>query len=445
MTKPIVAIVGRPNVGKSTFFNRIVGQRVAIVEDVPGTTRDRLYGDAEWMGREFTLVDTGGLEPGLPTEWAERIRDQVEIAIDEADIIVFLTDARDGVTETDWEITDLLRRTTTPVVLGVNKVDNEQRRLDAVEFFALGLGDPLPLSAYHGTGTGDLLDAVVSHLPAPVDEEALGEAAKIAIVGRPNVGKSMLLNAFLGQERAIVSEVPGTTRDAIDTILDWEGERVLLIDTAGIRRRGRIQGGIEKYSVLRSLRAIERADVVLLVLDASEAMTAQDAHIAGYICEAYKGMVIVVNKWDLVAKGGQARADFSRLIRSELKFLPSAPILFISAKLGQGVDHILPAVMAVKRERQKRVPTGLLNTTVNQAVMGHSPPSERGKRLKVLYVTQAEIDPPTFVFFVNDPKLLHFSYQRYLENKLREAFGFEGTPIKLIFKPREEAKQTPSP
>ncbi|MDO8670736.1 MAG: ribosome biogenesis GTPase Der [Dehalococcoidia bacterium] len=441
MAKPIVAIVGRPNVGKSTLFNRIVGHRVAIVEDIPGTTRDRLYGDAEWMGKEFTLVDTGGLEPGSPDEWAERIREQVEIAIEEADVIVFLTDARDGLTEVDREITDLLRRTTQPVLLGVNKVDNEQRRLEAVEFFALSLGEPITLSAFHGTGTGDLLDTLVSHFPAAFEEEEIGKAAKIAIVGRPNVGKSMLLNCLLGEERVIVSEVPGTTRDAIDTVLDWEGERVLLIDTAGIRRRGKIEGGVEKYSVMRSLRAIERADVVLLILDAAEAMTAQDAHIAGYAYEAYKGMVIVVNKWDLVADSGETHDDYTRHIREDIKFLPSAPILFISAKTGQGVDQILPAVMKVKHEREKRIPTAQLNTSVTEAVLGHSPPSARGRRLKVLYTTQAEVNPPTFVFFVNDPKLLHFSYQRYLENKLREAFGFDGTPIKLILKPREKGKQ----
>lgn len=441
MAKPIVAIVGRPNVGKSTLFNRIVGHRVAIVEDIPGTTRDRLYGDAEWMGKEFTLVDTGGLEPGSPDEWAERIREQVEIAIEEADVIVFLTDARDGLTEVDREITDLLRRTTQPVLLGVNKVDNEQRRLEAVEFFALSLGEPITLSAFHGTGTGDLLDTLVSHFPAAIEEEEIGKAAKIAIVGRPNVGKSMLLNCLLGEERVIVSEVPGTTRDAIDTVLDWEGERVLLIDTAGIRRRGKIEGGVEKYSVMRSLRAIERADVVLLILDAAEAMTAQDAHIAGYAYEAYKGMVIVVNKWDLVADSGETHDDYTRHIREDIKFLPSAPILFISAKTGQGVDQILPAVMKVKHEREKRIPTAQLNTSVTEAVLGHSPPSARGRRLKVLYTTQAEVNPPTFVFFVNDPKLLHFSYQRYLENKLREAFGFDGTPIKLILKPREKGKQ----
>ena len=445
--KPLVAIVGRPNVGKSTLFNRLVGQPIAIVEDLPGTTRDRLYADAEWAGRIFTVIDTGGLDPTSTEDYAARVRAQARLAIAEADVIVFLVDGREGLTSTDLEIAQTLRQTAKPVLLVCNKADNPRRRLDAVEFYELGLGEPLPVSSVHGTGTGDLLDAVVAHFPAPQPEEQ--EAAlRIAIVGRPNVGKSSLLNALLGQERAIVSERPGTTRDAIDTTLEHKGQRIILIDTAGIRKRGKVEPGIEKYSVLRALRAVDRADVVALLIDAVEGVTAQDTHIAGYVTEAMKGLVIAVNKWDLIraAKGGpQAagvtdyRRQYEAALRSQFNFVDYAPVLFISAKTGQRLPQVLEAAIKVKEERQRRVATGPLNAAVQEAVTRHEPPSDHGRQMKVFYVTQVAVEPPTFVFFVNDPRLLHFSYKRYLENELRQRFGFAGTPIQLVFRRRSEA------
>ncbi|HID64806.1 MAG TPA: ribosome biogenesis GTPase Der [Anaerolineae bacterium] len=452
MTKPIVAIVGRPNVGKSTLFNRLIGRPLAIVEDIPGTTRDRLYADTEWNGVPFTLVDTGGLEigvavPGHPhtegkplplsvasPQYVEQIRAQAEVAIAEADAIIFMVDVIDGLVAGDEDVADVLRRSQKPLFLAVNKADNEARREAAVEFYALGLGDPYPISALHGTGTGDLLDDVVASLPVQEAEEI--EAIKIAIVGRPNVGKSSLLNKLLGQERAIVSEIPGTTRDAIDTYLEWESVPIVLIDTAGIRRRGRIERGLEQYSVLRALRAIQRADVVLLLVDAMEMVTAQDAHIAGYILEAVKSVVVVVNKWDLVEKDTYTMIEYTRRIRAGLKFLDYVPVLFISALTGQRVNKVLPTALRVQEERLIRIPTSELNRIMMEAVARHSPPSKGGKRLKFYYATQAAVDPPTFIFFVNDTRLVHFSYERYIENRLRERYGFEGTPLRLIFRKR---------
>ena len=434
MTKPIVAIVGRPNVGKSTLFNRLVGKRLAIIEDEPGTTRDRLYADIDWKGSNLTLIDTGGLVPVPPSELAQRVKEQVEVAIEEADAIIFLVDVLDGVTHMDKGIAELLRRCDKPVMLAANKADNEQRSLDALQFYELALGDPLPISSYHDIGVAEFLDRVVESLPYfPPEEEP--EMMKVAIVGRPNVGKSMLLNAILGKERAIVTETPGTTRDAIDTIFEHNSERMLLIDTAGIRRRGRVEGGIERYSVARALRAISRADVALLITEATEPVTAQDAHIAGYIQQACKGIVLVVNKWDLVEEMADHR-QYTREIRQRLKFMPYVPILYISAKFGQGIDGVLNGAREIFEETKKRVPTALLNSVVRDAVAAHAPPSRAGKKLKILYVTQAEVSPPTFVFSVNDPALLHFSYQRYLENALRRSFGFQGTPLRLIFKRR---------
>ncbi len=455
--KPLVAIVGRPNVGKSTFFNRMIGQQMAIVEDLPGTTRDRLYGDADWNGRDFTLIDTGGLELGAADDITSRIRAQVELAIEEADVIVFIVDAHAGITEADSDVADLLRRSGKPVVLAANKADNPTRRQEAVEFYTLGLGEPITMSSSQGTGTGDVLDGITDALPpAEQEEEAEGEIPRVAIVGRPNVGKSSLLNAVLGQERVIVSEVPGTTRDAIDTAVEHNGQPLVLVDTAGIRRRGRIGPGIEKYSVLRATRAIDRCDVALLLIDATEGITAQDTHIAGVIHEAGKGVVVVINKWDILKeKRAQHRAgtappledeppdaqDFKESVKRDLKFIPYAPLIFAAAKTRYHIAPILDAALKIAEERKRRVPTAKLNEIVKTALIRHAPPSVKGRALRVYYVTQAEISPPTFIFFVNDPELLHFSYQRYLENQLRLAFGFEGTTIRLHFRPRERRER----
>jgi GTP-binding protein len=446
MSKAIVAIVGRPNVGKSALFNRIVGRPVAIVEDVTGTTRDRLYADAEWQGREFAVVDTGGVQlvwseaaveaSATPEGLIEDVRLQAEVAIDEADAILFLVDAMAGLTVADDEVAQLLRRADKPVVLVANKADNDRFRLAALDFYSMGLGDPYPVSALHGTGTGDMLDAVVTALP--VEEKEEGEAGvKVAIVGRPNVGKSSLLNALLGEARVIVSEVPGTTRDAIDIVMNWEGQALALIDTAGIRRRGRIDRGIEKYSVLRALRAIGRADVVLLLLDATDMVTAQDAHVAGYILDESKSVVVLVNKWDLIEKDTHTMVEFTDRIRSELKFLAYVPVLFISAKTRQRVHQVLPTALKVNEQRSLRIGTSELNQILQSAVMRHAPPSKAGKRLKFLYASQVAVDPPTFVFFVNDERLVHFSYERYLENCLRERYEFLGTPLRLSFRKRK--------
>ena len=436
MTKPIVAIVGRPNVGKSTLFNRLVGRRLAIVEDEPGTTRDRLYADIAWNESAFTIVDTGGLLLTPPSDMAQRVKEQVEVAIEEADAIILMVDVLGGVTHMDRDIAEMLRRSVKPVVLAANKADNERRSLDAAEFHQLALGDPIPISAYHDIGIDELLDRVAEGLHYTPPEEEL-EMMKVAIVGRPNVGKSTLLNAILGQERAIVNATPGTTRDAIDTVFEYNGERMLLIDTAGIRRRGRIEGGIERYGAARALRAIDRADVALLITEATEPLTAQDAHIAGYIQKAFRGMELVVNKWDLVEEMVD-RTQYTREIRRRLKFMPYAPIFYISATLGKGIDDVLGAAWEIFEERKKRVPTAMLNSMVRDAVAAHAPPSVVGRKLKILYATQAEISPPTFVFFVNDPALMHFSYRRYLENRLRQSFGFKGTPLRLILKGRGE-------
>ncbi|MBU1877367.1 MAG: ribosome biogenesis GTPase Der [Chloroflexi bacterium] len=434
--KALVAIVGRPNVGKSTLFNRLAGRRQAIVDDVAGTTRDRLYADAEWTGHTFAIIDTGGLDLGSSDDMSARIREQAQAAIAEADVVVFLTDAVDGLTGLDYSVADLIRRgdAQQPVILAVNKCENEARRLAALEFYELGLGDPIPISALHGTGTGDLLDAIVAHLPAdePADDE---DMIHVAIVGRPNVGKSSLLNALLGRERAIVSPVPGTTRDAIDTPIVWAGQPVVLIDTAGIRRRGRIESGVEKYSVLRALKAINRADVAVLVLDATEGVTAQDAHIAGYIIEASKGVVIAVNKWDLVPdKTGHTIDEYTAFIMDQLKFVDYVPIVFISALTRQRVDKVMDLALGISENRALRIPTEPLNRFLRRITYQHAPPTKKGQRLRFYYVTQPAVDPPTFVFFVNQPELVHFSYQRYLENQLREEFGFQGTPIKLSFR-----------
>ena len=468
--KPLVAIVGRPNVGKSTFFNRMLGERVAVVEDLPGTTRDRIYGDTDWNGREFTLIDTGGLEFGFtipvgqvglngqPGDIMKNVRSQAELAIEEADVIVFMVDARSGITAADEEVADLLRRTQKPVIVAANKADNAARRQDAVEFYSLGLGEPVTISSIQGTGTGDLLDVIVEALP-PEDEEGEGEededVVRIAIVGRPNVGKSSLLNAVLGFERSIVSEVPGTTRDAIDTRIEFKDRKLILIDTAGIRRRGKVGPGIEKFSVLRSTRAIERCDVALLLIDASEGLAAQDTHIAGEIQDQAKGVVVVVNKWDLAQAQRRAEREgkfphpddeiesaeaYRRIIAEGLKFIPYAPIVFASAKTGYHVQGLLETALDVADIRYLRVSTSRLNELVQEAVRRHNPPVTNNRTLKIYYVTQTRVNPPTFVFFVNAPEAVHFSYERYLENRLRDAFGFKGTAIRLFFRPRSKTE-----
>jgi len=431
-SKPIVAIIGRQNVGKSTLLNRLAGKRVAIVEDQPGTTRDRIFASVSWQGVEFILVDTGGLELGAESTIAQGVRQQAEAAVSEADALIFLVDVIDGVVPADQEIADQLRQVSKPMVLVANKADNNRLEAEAVEFYQLGLGEPLPISAYHGRGTAALLDKVIALLPSPPPAEAEPEIMKMAIVGRPNVGKSTLLNALLGGPRVLVDEAPGTTRDAIDTLLDFEGQSMLLIDTAGIRRRGRRGAGVERYSAIRALRAIDRADIALLILDATELVTAQDTHIAGYIQQAAKGIVLIVNKWDLAVN--KEPVEFTRYIKSQLKFVAYAPVVYVSAKLGRGVKKVIPEVLRVYQERFKRLATAEVNEVIQRAVKAHILPRVGAKQLKVRYATQAEVNPPTFVFFVNDTKLVHFSYQRYLENNLRRSFGFAGTPLRLVFK-----------
>jgi len=437
MSKPIVAIIGRQNVGKSTLLNRIAGKPLAIVEDLPGTTRDRIFADVSWQENEFIIVDTGGLELKTDSPIAQGVQAQALAAITEADVIIFLVDIKDGVTPVDTEIADRIRKAGKPVLLVANKADNARLETEGVEFYQLGLGEPLAISAHHGRAIAELLDRVISLLPSPTPAKAELEIMKVAIVGRPNVGKSMMLNAILGEERAIVDATPGTTRDAIDTPLDFNGQSMLLIDTAGIRRRGRLGIGVERYSVLRALRAIDRADVVVLVIDATELITAQDMHIAGYIKQAAKGILLVVNKWDLIED--KDINEYNRYIKDQLKFMAYASVLYTSAKFREGTDRILPEVCQIYKERQKRLATAAVNSVVQQAVASHNIPRSGKKQLKILYATQAEVNPPTFVFFVNDAKLIHFSYQRYLENKLRQAFGFAGTPLRLILKTRGEA------
>lgn len=436
MAKPLVALVGRPNVGKSTLFNRLVGERMAIVEDLPGTTRDRLYGEFQWDGRDIAVVDTGGIVPGLSEDVSESVFEQAQLAIEEADVIVFLVDSRSGITAVDQDITNMLRRSGKRVIVAANKVDNVQQEMTAFEFHALGLGDPQPVSAGRGINTGDLLDRIVSLLPPPVEEDSDEEVARVAIVGRPNVGKSSLVNALVGEKRTIVSEVPGTTRDAVDTVLEYKGETVVLVDTAGIRRRGKIGQGIERYSVIRALRAIDRADVAVLVVDATQPLVAQDAHVAGFVQQEGTGLVVAVNKWDLIEKDSRTMPEYERAIREELKFMPYVPIIFISAVTGQRIQHVLDLALSIRAERAKRISTGLLNEAVRKALLEHQPAAQHGKLVKLFYITQVAIDPPTFVVKVNDPDAVHFSYRRFLENRLRDQFGFFGTPIRIYFRPR---------
>ena len=460
MRKPLVALVGRPNVGKSTLFNRLVGQRMAVVDDTPGTTRDRLQADCEWNGVLFTVVDTGGIEV-LPERvldqvdvrrideravqllsensalFIREIRAQAELAIQAADAVVMLCDAETGLSAADEEVADILRRTDKPVFVAVNKSDNAARRDAALEFYALGVGELSIISALHGTGVGDLLDDVVAVLPPAPSEEEDDDSIKVAIIGRPNVGKSSLLNRLLGREQAIVSPIPGTTRDAVDTLVTYFGMTITLIDTAGIRRRGRIERGVEKWSVLRALRAIQRADVALLLIDAVEGITAQDTHIAGMIIDERVSVVVIVNKWDAIKKDSYTILEFGQRVRAELNFMDYVPVLFISALTGQRVGKVLKTALSVQEERLVRIPTARLNRLVREAVNRHHPRSKHGKRLKIYYASQVTIDPPTFVFHVNDPELLHFSYARYLENQIRAAYPFSGTPLRVSFRKRQ--------
>jgi len=436
--KPLVAIVGRPNVGKSTLFNRIAGRPAAIVSEVPGTTRDRVTTEAAWGDHPFILVDTGGLHLLPETELWPQIRAQIDIAIGEADIIIMVVDAHDGVTAADWDVADELRRTEVPVLLAANKADNELRETEAVAFYELGLGDPLPISAYHNRGIEDLMAQVIDRFPADAPPPATFVDLRLAIVGRTNVGKSMLLNAITGQDRAIVSDVPGTTRDALDTQITYDGRTVILVDTAGIRRRGKIGPGIERYSALRAIRAIDRADVAVLVIDASEPSTSQDTHIASYILDAYKGIVLAVNKWDLARGLDLTKDEASRKIKERFKFAPYAPVRFVSALQGSGIVSLMQATQSVYSHWSKEVPRYDLRRTVLNAVASHPPTTSGRRSLKIYGVSQDRSSPPSFTFYVNRSDMVHFSYRRYLENRMRDAYGFEGSPLKMRFKGRGE-------
>lgn len=459
MLKPIVALVGRPNVGKSTLFNRIAQDRQAVVDDVPGTTRDRLVAEAEWAGVIFDIVDTGGIDPTQTgpgkeqqplsigsSKFIQEIRQQAEIAISEADAVVLVTDVESGVTPADLEVAQILRRHQKerdgkpwpPVILAVNKCENQARRADAYQFYELGMGDPYPISAKHGSGTGDMLDALVNSFKHWVKETKEDDSIKISIVGKPNVGKSTLLNHLVGKERSIVSPIAGTTRDAVDTPLVYEGIPITLIDTAGIRKRGKIDPGVEKYSVIRSLRAIERSDVALLLVDAVSGITAQDTHIAGFILDYWKSVVVIVNKWDSIEKDSYTMQDYTMHLRHELNFLDYVPVLFISAKTGQRIHQVLPTALQVQEERVLRIPTSKLNQLIRKALDRHPSPSKAGRHLKIYYGSQVRSEPPTFLLHVNDPKLAHFTYVRFLENQIREAHPFLGTPIRIVLRARSE-------
>ncbi len=445
MSKPIVAIVGRENVGKSTLFNRIIGARHAIVEDTPGITRDRLYRDAEWLDREFTLIDTGGIkfntEEGLIYG---KVKQQAQLAIEEAAVIIFVVDITDGLTADDEDVAELLRRSGKPVVLAVNKADDfsdPEKLLPMYDFYSLSLGEPIPVSATHALNIGDLLDAVIAHFPPANTNEEEGDRINIAFIGRPNVGKSSLVNRLLGQERVIVSDMPGTTRDAIDTVLVKDGQEYVIIDTAGMRRKGRINEPAEHYSVSRSLNAIDRCDVAVLVIDASAGIIEMDKKIAGYAHEAGKGLLIVVNKWDLPEKETNTMAKFEEDIKEELAFASYALTLFVSAKTGQRCSKILPLVDFISEQHSRRLTTAQLNEVLREAIALNPPPTDKGRRLKVLYATQVGVKPPKIVIFLNNPEIMHFSYARYLENKIREAFGFAGTPISLLWRKREQEEQ----
>ncbi|MDQ0213706.1 GTP-binding protein [Oikeobacillus pervagus] len=436
MVKPVVAIVGRPNVGKSTIFNRIVGERISIVEDVSGVTRDRIYSSAEWLTHEFNIIDTGGIDIG-DEPFLDQIRQQAEIAIDEADVIILLTSGREGVTSADEEVAKILYRSKKPVVLAVNKVDNPEMRDQIYDFYALGFGEPFPVSGAHGIGLGDLLDEVAKHFPETEEEEYDDQVIKFCLIGRPNVGKSSLVNAILGEERVIVSDIAGTTRDAVDSLYTYDGQEYVIIDTAGMRKKGKVYESTEKYSVLRALRAMERSDVVLVVLNADEGIREQDKKIAGYAHEAGRAIVIVVNKWDTIEKDERTMRDFEQKIRNNFLFLDYAPIVFLSAKTKKRLHTLLPVINMVSENHAQRIQSSVLNEVIMDAVAMNPTPTDKGKRLKIFYATQVAVKPPTFILFVNEPELLHFSYERFLQNRIRETFGFEGTPIRIIARARK--------
>ncbi|MCI8639495.1 MAG: ribosome biogenesis GTPase Der [Coprococcus sp.] len=439
MSKPVVAIVGRPNVGKSTLFNALAGEKIAIVKDTPGVTRDRIYADVSWLDREFTLIDTGGIEPESDDVILSRMREQAQIAIDTADVILFMTDVRQGLVDSDAKVADMLRRSQKPIVLVVNKVDDYKKMMsDVYEFYNLGIGEPMPISAVGKIGLGDMLDMVLSYLPKGGGEEEEDDRPRIAIVGKPNVGKSSIINRLLGEERVIVSDIAGTTRDAIDTDVVHNGQEYVFIDTAGLRRKSKVKEELERYSIIRTVTAVERSDVVLLVIDAIEGVTEQDAKIAGIAHDRGKGIIIVVNKWDAIEKETKTVKEYEHQIRMILSFMPYAEIMYVSAKTGQRLMKLYDVIDAVIANQTLRVATGVLNEIVSEAVVMQQPPSDKGKRLKIYYITQTSVKPPTFVIFVNDKELMHFSYLRYLENKIREAFGFQGTSLKFFVRGRKE-------
>lgn len=436
MVKPVIAIVGRPNVGKSTIFNRIVGERISIVEDTPGVTRDRIYSSAEWLNHEFNIIDTGGIDIG-DEPFLEQIREQAEIAMNEADVIIFITNGQEGVTAADEEVAKILYKTKKPVVLAVNKIDNPEMRENIYEFYSLGFGEPFPISGAHGLGLGDLLDEAAKHFPKSTHTDYDDDIVKFCLIGRPNVGKSSLVNAILGENRVIVSDIAGTTRDAIDSKVKIDGKEYVIIDTAGMRKRGKVYETTEKYSVLRALRAIERSDVVLVVLNGEEGIMEQDKRIAGYAHEAGRAVIIVVNKWDAVEKDEKTMRKFEQKIRDEFLFLDYAPIVFLSAKTKKRLHTLIPMIDLASENHVRRVETSVLNDVIMDAVMMNPAPADKGRRLKIYYATQVGVAPPTFVVFVNDPELMHFSYQRFLENRIRDAFGFEGTPIRIFARERK--------
>ncbi|WP_317294555.1 ribosome biogenesis GTPase Der [Ligilactobacillus saerimneri] len=436
MAKPIVAIVGRPNVGKSTIFNRIAGERISIVEDTPGVTRDRIYTNSEWLGHPFSMIDTGGIAVG-DEPLVQQISEQAEIAIDEADVIVFVVSVREGVTDADEKVAKILYRTNKPIILAVNKVDNPEQRAQIYDFYSLGFGDPIPVAGTHGIGTGDLLDAIVKNFPENAGDEE-DDSIKFSFIGRPNVGKSSLVNAILGEERVIVSGIEGTTRDAVDTkFTTADGSEFTMIDTAGIRKKGKVYENTEKYSVMRALRAIDRSDVVVMVLNAEEGIREQDKHVAGYAHEAGKGIIIAVNKWDAIKKNTHSLNDFTAAIRQEFQYLSYAPIIFVSAKTHQRLGELPALIKRINENHGRRIQSAVLNDVIMDALAYNPTPTDNGRRLRVYYTTQVATKPPTFVIFVNDPELMHFSYERFLENRIREAFDFEGTPVHLIERKRK--------
>ncbi len=441
MSKPVVAVVGRPNVGKSTLFNSLAGERISIVKDIPGVTRDRIYADISWLDKDFTLIDTGGIEPDSNDIILSQMREQAQIAIDTADVIMFMTDVRQGLVDSDSKVCDMLRRSNKPIVLVVNKVDDFDKFMpDVYEFYNLGIGEPHPISASSRLGLGDMLDEVIAHFPNQEESHEDEEIPKIAIVGKPNVGKSSLVNKLCGKDRVIVSDIAGTTRDAVDTKVKFDGKEYIFIDTAGIRRKSKIKEELERYSIIRAVTAVEKADVVIIMIDATEGVTEQDAKIAGIAHERGKGIIIAVNKWDAIEKNNKTVNEFSNKIRSVLSFMPYASIIYISALTGQRLPKIYDMIDVVIANNAMRVATGVLNEIVIEAVAMQQPPSDKGKRLKIFYVTQVSVKPPTFVIFVNDKNLMHFSYVRYLENRIRDAFGFEGTSLKFIIRERKDDK-----